>query len=1098
MTLPILRLHLPSFALSLLLCTSSALPAETSPPAVFNERAAAATCEKEFLAARYAQALPACQAALQETEKRLGPDDKSTAHWLNRVGRVLLEVGKYSEAEPYLQRSLRIRERALGPEHPDVAESLSNLAALYHERGRYAEEEPYLRRSLGIREKALGPEHPSVAATLNSLAVVCLKKGRYTEAEPYLQRSLRIRQKAFGPEHSDVAQSLSNLAGLYRTQGRYSEAEPYYQRSLRIWQKVLGPENPDVASTLSSLAGLFREQGRITEAEPYHLRSLRIMEKALGPEHPDVAEALNNLAGFYHAQGRYAEAEPYFQRSLRILEKALGPEHPDCASALNNLAALYGSQGRYAEAEPYHLRSLRIWEKALGPEHPDVALVLNNLAGLYRKQGRYAEAEPSYQRSLRIFEKALGPEHPSVATALSNVALLYSEQGRYAEAEPYLQRSLRVREKVLGPDHPDLVPTLNNLAFLYRKQGRYAEVEPYLQRGLRIGENALGPEHPEVVVALGSLAISYAAQGQLDGAVKLLNRAAHIREKHLRNSLGEIRVQALLDSTRKEEELLYGLLLEHRDNPAVRALAMTTTLLRKGRALEAAAATNRLLHREGDAAVRQRILDWQSLRQQREALLYGGLGKLAPAAYQAQLRDLGLKVQSIEAQLATELPEIRSIQPPEFDDAVAAVAAKLPRNGALIEIVLARSSLHRTRGAELPPGPPHYIALLLFPDRRIASMDLGTAAEVDARSRALREVIERPGSEPRAAAQALFQQVFQPLLKELGGITELYLSLDGILNIVPFDALHDGTEYLLGRYRFHYLTSGRDLLRASSKRPSGAPLLLANPDFGPQEPVQSPDDKRTFYQKLALQPLPGTQREAERLGSLLGVPALLRGAATEAAVRGVRNPRVLHIATHGLFLRDVDLPAPLAAGADQRSAASPTARSINVAAPEAEQLPGGSGAMNRSALALAFVQQGHRAASTASDGLLTAEEARSLDLEGTQLVVLSACDTGQGALSAGQGVYGLRRAFLVAGAETLVTSLWRVHDEVTGELMAMYYGKLLDKRKPGSRLGAMVEAMQELRTRPGRAHPYYWAPFLVIGQDGPLRPNPPPSAARAF
>jgi CHAT domain-containing protein len=146
--------------------------------------------------------------------------------------------------------------------------------------------------------------------------------------------------------------------------------------------------------------------------------------------------------------------------------------------------------------------------------------------------------------------------------------------------------------------------------------------------------------------------------------------------------------------------------------------------------------------------------------------------------------------------------------------------------------------------------------------------------------------------------------------------------------------------------------------------------------------------------------------------------------------------------------------------------------------------------MNRSALVLAGARQSSAVEDKSKDGLLTAEEARSLDLDGTQLVVLSACDTGQGETASGQGVYGLRRAFLVAGAETVVTSLWRVHDEATGELMSMYYGKLLDKQHPGDRLAGMIESMKELRARPGREHPYYWAPFLVIGSDGPLRQAP--------
>ncbi len=327
------------------------------------------------------------------------------------------------------------------------------------------------------------------------------------------------------------------------------------------------------------------------------------------------------------------------------------------------------------------------------------------------------------------------------------------------------------------------------------------------------------------------------------------------------------------------------------------------------------------------------------------------------------------------------------------------------------------------------------------------------------------------------------------LQAQLGDVRDLYLSLDGTLNVIPFDALHDGTDYLLGHYRFHYLTSGQDLLRERSQRVASAPLVLANPEFGKAEMADTKSEQTSLYQRLAeLSRLPGTLREAESIAARLEIKPLLGAQAREEAVRGSAAPRILHIATHGLFLQDVTLPPPASPSGEVRGFSGlPRERSKPVGVAEAERLPGALSAMNRSALVLADAARGASAQDAARDGLLTADEARSLDLDGTQLVVLSACETGRGGLSAGQGVYGLRRAFLVAGAETLVTSLWRVSDAATGELMTAYYQKLLDQKKPGDRLGAMVDAMDEMRKKPGRAHPYYWAPFLVIGSDGPPR-----------
>jgi CHAT domain-containing protein len=239
----------------------------------------------------------------------------------------------------------------------------------------------------------------------------------------------------------------------------------------------------------------------------------------------------------------------------------------------------------------------------------------------------------------------------------------------------------------------------------------------------------------------------------------------------------------------------------------------------------------------------------------------------------------------------------------------------------------------------------------------------------------------------------------------------------------------------------------------------------------------------TFYQRLAkLTRLPGALREAGFIGGLLSIAPRVGAAATEAVVRSSPAPWVLHIASHGLFLGGESW-----AGAGGRSAPELAQRKgvlFGDFATESLKINGDPDALSRSALVLAGAARGDQAKSAAEDGLLTGDEAQSLDLRGTQLVVLSACGTGQGELSVGQGVYGMRRSFLVAGAETLVSSLWQVSDEATGKLMEVYYQKLLVEKK--GRLEAMQEAMQQMREQ--YRHPYYWAPFQVIGSDGPLRP----------
>src|SRR5215471_3259964 len=362
----------------------------------------------------------------------------------------LRSAAKYDEALPYFEGALEIRERILGPDHLDVSQAITGLATNHYFKGEYSKAEPLYQRALAIREKSLGLEHPEFAQSLNNLAIIYFKMGDYEKAEPLYQRALAIKEISLGPEHPDVAWSLNGLAVLYMSLGDYAKAKPLYQRALAIREKSLGPEHPDVAEFLNNLANLYRNLGDYAKAEPLYRRALAIKEKSLGPEHPDISYFLNNLAILYMSLGDYAKAEPLYQRALAIREKSLGPEHPNVATSLNNLANIYWDLGNYAKAEPLYQRALAIREKSLGPDHPEVATSLNNLANIYWNLGDYAKAEPFYQRALAILEKAFGPVHPYIAKCLGGMALFYAAKGDFAQAVTVQARANSVVERNLA------------------------------------------------------------------------------------------------------------------------------------------------------------------------------------------------------------------------------------------------------------------------------------------------------------------------------------------------------------------------------------------------------------------------------------------------------------------------------------------------------------------------------------------------------------------------------------------------------------------------------------------------------------------------
>ncbi|BAY65055.1 peptidase-like protein [Calothrix brevissima NIES-22] len=1019
----------------------------------------------------YAKAEPLYLRSLAIREQMLGKEHPHVATSLNNLAELYREQGNYAKAEPLYLRSLAIREKVLGKEHPHVATSLNNLAELYREQRNYAKAEPLYLRSLAIREQMLGKEHPHVATSLNNLALLYDSQRNYAKAEPLYLRSLAIYEKVLGKEHPDVATSLNNLAGLYDSQLNYAKAEPLYLRSLAIREKVLGKEHPHVALSLNNLAFLYSSQGNYTKAEPLYLRSLAIREQVLGKEHPDVALSLNNLAAIYREQGNYAKAEPLYLRSLAIREQVLGKEHPDVATSLNNLAGLYDSQRNYAKAEPLYLRSLAIYEKVLGKEHPHVALSLNNLAALYREQGNYAKAEPLYLRSLAIREQVLGKKHPDVAQSLNNLAVLYDSQGNYAKAEPLYLRSLAIREQVLGKEHPRVATSLNNLAEHYREQGNYAKAEPLYLRSLAIREQVLGKEHPDVALSLRNLALFYWAKGDINRTTDVLTRGLAVEEQNLQliYAVGsEQRKQNYAQTFIRRTDISVSLALQQStNNPTLAKLALTTVLQRKGRVLDAMTDTVQTLRTQlaANPEIKKLFDDWLNVQQQLAALVYRGQGQEKFEVYQAQIKQLEAEKERLEEQLSAKSAEFRKTIPRVE---LAAIQAQIPQDAALVEILQYQPFNPKAKKGETR-GKPRYAAAVLRAAGEPKWVDLGEAAVIDQLAISWRAELatRRPF---KKHARALNKQIMAPIRPLLGDARHLLLSPDGQLNLIPFEALKDEqNQYLVQRYAFSYLTTGRDLLSfQTTAKASSNPVVFANIDYNQQDNTVAAKSRGTNqrsidFANLKFGSLKSTLAEGQQIQKILPQANLILGKqATEAAIKQLNAPRILHLATHGFFLPDEEVKPPTNAFNQQLDKAPV----LNVENP-----------LLRSGLALAGFNNRQQKADT-DDGVLTALEVAGLNLRGTELVVLSACETGLGDVKIGGGVYGLRRALVIAGSQTQLLSLWLVDDDGTKDLMVKYYEKL---RAGKGRHEALREVQLELLNNPKYQHPYYWASFIPSG-----------------
>jgi CHAT domain-containing protein/Tfp pilus assembly protein PilF len=814
----------------------------------------------------------------------------------------------------------------------------------------------------------------------------------------------------------------------------------------------------------------------------------------LGPDNVLVANTLGFLATNYSSTGEYASAEPLILRSLKIKEKALGADSPEVAHDLTQLGGLYLNKGDYLKAKEFDERALDIFERKQMAESVAAAEVLASLGDSYHAAGDYQNAEKYYQRSRAVLEKILGLDSFHLTSSYTSLGLVAYDAGDYPKAEAMFGRALTLGEKALGADSPTITNYLNNLATVYCTTDDYAKGEALYRRALTNHEQKAAMSNPAAQETLFGLARCLAAQERTSEAVQVQTRASEIEERYVSVNLAagsereKLAFLANLSSRLSRNISLHTRLAPN--DPAARDLSVTTILQRKGRAQDAMSASLSALRGRSGAEDRKLLDQLDDATTKLAQLVLGGAQKVTPAEYQEQIKALEEQREELEAEISRRSAGFYERPQPVT---LAAVQAAIPEHAALIEFAVYRPFDPKAPDNQKAYGEPHYVAYVLRRQGEVQWVELGAAQELEARVTAWRQALRDPQRrDVRQLARAVDERLMQPLRALVGDATQLLVSPDGELNLIPFEALVDEQEnYLVQRYAVTYLTSGRDLLRIQVARESRSqPLVIADPSFGEPAAQQivktnvatratAPGVRRrsvTAARSLSevyFAPLRGTAQEARAIKTLFPEANLLTGTrATKAALKQATAPSILHIATHGFFLQDSDRAS---------------ARAVQMAARGAGANAQIENPLLRSGLALAGANLRGGGGGGGDDGILTALEASSLNLWGTKLVVLSACDTGLGEVHNGEGVYGLRRAFVLAGAESLVMSLWPASDYSAGTLMTNYYTNLSRGLGRGESLRQVQLSMLK---RDRQLHPFYWANFIQSGAWTELRQTP--------
>lgn len=1036
-------------------------------------------------------------------EKKYGPNSLEIAKQLYFLGTIYMASNDFSRAEIIFRRRLEIVEKELGTDDPEVADALNSLCLLYGLKGDFAGLKPWRERAVSILEKRqrTNPLRTSQAIDLAGLYSYGYKGEELSKGIKLLLDSLAKDEREGGFFQMKLGKQYL-LALWFGMLGDFSRAEHYYGEALKTAQTG-GRVTPYVIQTLKLMADFFSNKADYVEAERIYGEALNLQRQIFGSTHPGAADLLTSLGDLYKAKGDYAGPESKYREAREIRTSVFGAASNQVIESEIKLADLYRDKGEYDRAERLYKDTLVTAENLGGPNSLPVFNLYFGLGLLYRAKEEFEQAELYLQKAQPIVEKIYGPTTLFSWGTLVIPARIHLQQGEYVKAQELFNQALAMRRKIGAPEDVSESFLRISLAETYRSQGDYARASSFNDEALTLRERLLGREHPDTIVALEALADTRQAQGDVQEAVRQRTSAAERAESNITNFLtsgSERQKSQYLVTFNKSTDAIVSLHLQSApDNAGAKRLALTTILRRKGRALDVFSGQIASL-RQRATADDQVLFDklsaanarWTNLVFRSAALAETPSQSGTPRSFEHEISRLKEEIEQLEATLSARSAEFRA---QTQSVTIEAVRAALPAETALVEFIAYRPYRPTAIGHKNKFGPTRYAAYVLTPQgEEPGFVELGEAQSLDIQAIEWRSLLGKRADEKqiRQIGTSLYRRLFSPLARLLGNHTRVFLVPDGNLNLVQFGALvDDDGRYLIEKYDLSYLTSGRELLRLQEPFSSeSVPTLFANPAFDlTQAEVKCPRGIVIYNQFAFTQrcynTLRGTAEEAVELSQLLpGAQTWTSSQATEANLKAVRRPRLLHIATHGFFL------------ADQTAAKSGMSFGLaDTGKRDTQEV----NPMARSGLIMAGIKQG--VGPTGEDGVLTAQEVAGLNLLGTKLVVLSACETGLGGIQNGQGVYGLRRALVLAGSETQIMSLWKVSDSATRALMVAYYKRLLAGEGRVAALRAVQLAMlrgsrspvvtnganrgtsdtEDTLTAQNYSHPYYWAAFIPSG-----------------
>jgi len=1010
----------------------------------------------------------------------------------------LLESAKFPEAIARGRECLAEAERVAGPVSMPVALAIDRLVDAISRHGRRDDEGITLaRRSLAIKEVVLGPDHVSTGTSLRLLGRL-VRDESPRSALAHFERALAIDRKAVPPDTLETVKTLDAIGETYARLGADDSALVVIDEALRLASPA-GAREPLLLAKLLSGRGRSRHQlGQLRGAIQDLRAAVDGLEAARGPDDPAIGTFLVQLANVLRDAERHAEARPMYERALALTEAALGADHPSVATALSNLAMLERLTGNGERARSLYERALSVRERALGPNHPVVATTLLNSAWVLLESSEDDSASARFERARAILDRVYGKDYAGHLPCLRGLATIERRRGRFDAAEKIVREQLRIIEANASVPPVHHVRSLRSLGALELARGNPRAAISLFEESLAEARKRLGVAHAAIPHSLRLLGAARWAEGSFAQALDAFLESHALGEQTFRLNVRSTSERGALAYRDRSSDLdpIVSLTVERlRSDPASVTRAFEAVVRSRAIVLDELAARHRTLLEQG-AAARAARDSVEAARQELLRLFTLGGGSGGGTTAEA-LRAARARLERGEERLGRTSEPFRWIDD-QTKIGLAEVRRALPPDAALVSFV----SYHRTT-------PAHFTGVERVTSLAYAAFVLrGTGAPIlvplldQAELRPLADAW-REGFQPermqsstgssealehelRRRGVALRRVLWDPIAALLGHATRVFVVPDGLVNFIDFAALPDDrTGYLVEASPIlHFLTTERDLA-ARPSNPGVGLLALGDPAFETARP-QPPDPHRApkagaadLHALAACEPLGGMEfaplraagRELERVeaawrarpGAEEVVTCRLDHATEADFRRSAPRKRVVHLATHAFSIPD----RCEARSSDEEE----EPRSLG---PPASLLGG---------IALAGANASASAESTADDGILFTEEIADLDLRGVECVVLSACETGSGEAVAGEGVMGLRRAFQIAGAATIVSSLRAVDDATAAAWMEAFYDARFHEGKPIAEAvrHASLARLADRRARGLGTHPYYWGGFIATG-----------------